>query len=290
MQAASEINPKWQQIAEALSDNKALSDDKALSRNETLAGWESLAGSAQARVFYHRDSRVYLKLFLEPRLRNRLKVRLFPSLSRHRKFVRNCKLLQERGFIAPNVVAAGEIAEPHRVGYVVTEAFEGMGLGSFVSQYLAASASDPRVRGWKRLVMSKLGEEVARLHNAGIVHGDLRPDNILLNCTSPKPQFCFIDNERNTSYRWRIPRRAIIKNLSQLNMIWSEDLSATYRLRVIKSYLAESALTWRDKDLISRIDRITRRRLQGKARGGYLRSDQRQMSRPDFDSLLTDID
>jgi tRNA A-37 threonylcarbamoyl transferase component Bud32 len=277
MQSASQITQSdWQQTAEALAAGQAAS------------GWQSLAGSAQARVFYHRDHRVYLKLFFEPRPRNRLKIFLFPALARHRKFVRNSQRLRVQGFTAPVVLACGEVADASRAGYVVTEAFEGMGAGSFVSQYLASSTEDPRVRRWKRKVMAALGAEVAKLHNAGIAHGDLRPDNILLSCTSPEPEFCFIDNERNQHHRWRLPLRALIKNLTQLNMIWSEDLSASYRLRFVKAYLQTINRRLPEKRLIRRVHRITQRRLRGKARGGYLQSDRRQMVQPDLSKLLSE--
>lgn len=268
--------PDWRQTAEALA------------AGQVLTGWQSLAGSAQARVFYHGDFKIYLKLFFEPRPRNRLKAFLFPALARFRKFVRNSQMLRELGFTAPLVLAWGKVAGPPRAGYVVTDAFDGMGMGSFVSQYLASSTDDPRVRRWKRRLMTALGAEVAKLHNAGIAHGDLRPDNVLLSCRSPDPRFCFIDNERNRRYRWHMPLRALVKNLTQLNMIWSEDLSASYRMRFIKSYLQTIDRRLPEKRLIRRVHSLAQRRLRGKTRGGYLQSDRRQMVQPDMKTLLSE--
>lgn len=256
-----------------------------LAGNLESTQWHKLASSQQAQVFYNVDENIYLKLFYESRWRNKLKAGLLPALSRHRSFVRNCQRLTKRGFIAPRVIAYGKALD---AGYVVTEGFNGMGLGSFASQYLVRSVSDPRIRRWKRQVMVALGAELAQLHNAGISHGDLRPDNILLSCVSPTPRFCFIDNERNRLHLFATPQRARVKNLSQLNMIWSEDLSASYRLRFIKSYLADCERPMNAKALISKIQGITQRRLEGKRRGGYLNTDNRQMCRPNFDRLLAD--
>lgn len=254
--------------------------------------WQELASSVNARVFYRRDDKIYLKFFREPRFRNRLKAALFPPLARYRCFVRNSRKLLERGLTAPAILDYGLIRDSEtkqKVGYVVTQAFDGMGLGSFCSQYLVRSSADPRIRRWKRRVMEALGAEIARLHNGGISHGDLRPDNVLLSCVSPDPRFCFIDNERNRQHHSATPRRAIVKNLAQLNMIWPEDLSAAYRMRFMQSYLAHSTRSLDAPALIRHVHATSQRRLEGKARGGYLSSDRRQMCRPDFERLLRGV-
>src|SRR5271168_527419 len=47
----------------------------------------------------------------------------------------------------------------------------------------------------RRVVLRALGAEVARLHRAGYIHGDLSPFNIFVTGVEP-PQFVFIDHER----------------------------------------------------------------------------------------------
>ncbi|MGQ9427148.1 lipopolysaccharide kinase InaA family protein [Gilvimarinus sp. F26214L] len=269
----------WEQVAATLASGSL------------PAGWQRLVSSAQAGVFFARDRAIYLKLFHESRPHKKLRSWLAPGYARHRQFVRNSELLLRLGFRAPPVLASGKVhgAARHSCGFVVSEAFEGMGLGSFLARYLTASREDERLRRWKRWVMRELGAEVARLHNAGIAHGDLRPDNILLSCISPIPQFCFIDNERNHRHQFGISRRAREKNLSQLNMLWSEDLSAPYRMRFIRSYLSHSAQDLDGKALMRRVSAISTRRLRGKPRGGYRQGDQRQMTQPDFDRLLAKV-
>lgn len=251
--------------------------------------WQQLASSANAQVFYHAGDKVYLKFFPDSRLRNQIKTLILPPLARHRRFVRNGRKLREAGLNAPSVLDHGitsDLDRRKKVGYVLTAAFDGMGLGSFCSQYLVRSSTDSRIRQWKRRVMEALGAEIAKLHNAGISHGDLRPDNVLLSCSSPEPRFCFIDNERNRQHVFGITRGAVVKNLVQLNMIWPEDLGASYRLRFLRSYLAHSTTRSLDgRALMRRVHAVTQRRLKGKARGGYLDSD-RQICRPDFSALL----
>lgn len=272
MSAQEKKQDHWDEVA-----GKLLAD-------EVDGDWRRLVSSPQARVFFSRERAAYLKIFCENRSLRRLRARLLPTMARHRRFVRNTEILRSRGFTAPAIVASDELGSNR--AYVVSEAFDGMGLGSFISQHLWRSREDKAIRHWKRLVMQRLGETIAELHNAGISHGDLRPDNILLGCTSPDPLFCFIDNERNQLHLFATPMRAIMKNLVQLNMIWSEDLSASYRLRFFKAYVARSRRRLDAQALARRVQERTRKRLAGKQRGGYLNPDERQMVKPDFDKLL----
>ncbi|HJU12321.1 MAG TPA: lipopolysaccharide kinase InaA family protein, partial [Candidatus Binataceae bacterium] len=47
----------------------------------------------------------------------------------------------------------------------------------------------------KREVLRTLGNEIARLHGSGFIHGDLTPFNVRIVVDEP-PRFAFIDNDR----------------------------------------------------------------------------------------------
>ena len=254
-----------------------------LFREAALDAWVGVLSSKQANVWYHPEHQVYLKIFLEPKLVKRLRAKLLPFYARQRRFITKTQQLIDIDFPAPQIMAGGELDVG---GFVVTKAFPGIGLGSFFSQYLRKSATDKRLRRWKREVMDALGKLVGRLHNSGVVHGDLRPNNILLSAQNREPTFCFIDNERNHYGYGRAAVSAAIKNLSQLNMIWPEDVSASYRLRFINSYWETNPYGIGKKQFIRRINAITSRRLQGKRRGGYLDAGQIKIIQPDMRTLL----
>jgi len=55
---------------------------------------------------------------------------------------------------------------------------------------------DPTSRASPVYVVAALGTEIGRLHSKKIIHGDLRPNNVLIELGADKPIFHFIDNER----------------------------------------------------------------------------------------------
>ena len=69
-----------------------------------------------------------------------------------------------------------------------------------------------------------------------LVHGDLRPNNVLVELGKQPYTFHLIDNERNKQYR-NIPYKLIVKNLVQIGMLASIDISNTDRMRFYKCYL-----------------------------------------------------
>jgi Lipopolysaccharide kinase (Kdo/WaaP) family len=88
----------------------------------------------------------------------------------------------------------------------------------------------------KRLVLDALGAEVARLHRAGFIHGDLTPFNVFVMPGEPPP-IVFIDHERTRRPRFAFAR-ARLRNLVQLGHFDLAGLSNTDRMRVWRSYCA----------------------------------------------------
>jgi hypothetical protein len=91
----------------------------------------------------------------------------------------------------------------------------------------------------KRVLLRALGAEVARLHAAGFIHGDLTPFNIIAD---ESPAISFIDHER-TRRVWfrRIAARARRRNLVQLGRFAFPGLTRSDRMRLWSSYAAAMA-------------------------------------------------
>jgi hypothetical protein len=132
------------------------------------------------------------------------------------------------GLAAPEVVAA---ARRGAAGLLVTRDAGGEDL-------LAAVARRRGARGAKRALLRRLGAEVARLHEAGFVHGDLVPPNVRL----VGDRFVFLDNDRTRQSRLLV-RIVGRRNLVQLGRFVVPGLTLTDRVRVLAAYAAARGLS-----------------------------------------------
>jgi len=89
----------------------------------------------------------------------------------------------------------------------------------------------------RRVVLRALGMEVARLHRAGYIHGDLTPYNIFVTGVEP-PQFVFIDHERTRRTILSRFERPRMRNLVQLGHLGVGGVTNTDRMRVWCGYSA----------------------------------------------------
>ena len=103
----------------------------------------------------------------------------------------------------------------------------------------------------RRIVLRALGAEIARLHRAGYIHGDLTPYNIFVTGVEP-PQFVFIDHERTRRTILSRFERPRMRNLVQLGHLEVGGVTNTDRMRVWSGYSAQ---------LSDRRRRIERRRV-----------------------------
>lgn len=285
----------WQVIVKSIYDHHLAVSH---SQNKSNPNWRAVISSQQAAVYYNKEQQVFVKIFFEHRLKHKIKNWLLPSTARHTRFVEQTELLHKKGISAPKILQSGLI---EKNGYVVTDAFAGMGLGDFFARYLCptnysktysnkSSKNQNDLIQWRRNALKQLGEVVANLHNAGIAHGDLRPNNILLHCYSTVPKFCFIDNERNAALSSDVS--SIIKNLVQLNMIWLEDVGLTDRFRFFSAYIkkldSRFGLTQKpeNKKLLRQVQQKTIERLTGKPKDGYRKPVDFEPFKPDFQQLL----
>lgn len=171
--------------------------------------------------------------------------------------------LAENGFCAPEIIAVGQ----RRYGpfcaanFLITRALENARdvYACFDNNWTEQS---PDVLRDKRRFIKALGETVGRMHRAGIFHGDLRAGNVFAKAAESAWQFYFLDNERTRKFTL-LPQRLRLKNLVQVNMLQSETISNTDRMRFLASYLEQNGdVRSRWKDLARRIIVKTRRRLQ----------------------------
>jgi hypothetical protein len=116
----------------------------------------------------------------------------------------------------------------------------------------------------KRALLRALGAEVARLHRAGFVHGDLTPYNIFV-ANGAGAGFCLIDHERTAAPRLMWKRRRL-RNLVQLCRFELEGMGRTDRLRIVDAYAR--AMGDERRSLIRRVATMLRaRRLRDSVNG-----------------------
>ena len=112
----------------------------------------------------------------------------------------------------------------------------------------------------KRALLHTLGEEVARLHRAGFVHGDLTPYNVIVERGEP-PRFVFIDHERTRRAPIVGRMRRRLRNLVQLGRFELPGLTRADRVRVLRAY-ADASVVRNPRRLIRRTASMLARRLE----------------------------
>ncbi len=170
---------------------------------------------------------LFIKVIDCPRRLDRIKSLIRGSAAaRLRRITRH---LAAAGFGAPPLWIRGY---DRRSGRELIVAPRAEGTGPL--RTLIAVGSDP---ARKRTLLRALGAEIARLHRAGFVHGDLTPFNIFIVDGTPA-RFVLLDHER-TRRSFPIGRhRRNLRNLVQLGRFSLPGLSRSDRLRVMQAYSA----------------------------------------------------
>ena len=160
----------------------------------------------------------------------------FARAKRCEHVLRICDSLRSHGFGVPSVLLTGENRDTGSEIIVTSEA-----PGFMVTRWMnPVYRNDVNTR---RRILRRLGEEVARLHKIGYIHGDLTPYNVFATDDVP-PTITFIDHEgtEKTSAASVNVARSRMRNLMQLGHFDIPGLSATDKLRVFASYAA--AIGW----------------------------------------------
>lgn len=196
------------------------------------ASWAWVDSSKAAKVsrYGNQQRSRYLKLFMPRSKWERMKTLLRGS--RSQRAVEESLRLKRAGFNTPTIVDHGELGN---ICWMVTQGVPGIGLGIYLSHFLRRPVIKKQLT-WKRSIIRSLGCLVGQLHEQGIVHGDLRLNNILINYLAHEPVYYLIDNERNRQFARKIPTKLIVKNLVQIHMIQAVDFTLTDRMRFFNSY------------------------------------------------------
>ena len=95
------------------------------------------------------------------------------------------KLVQEARMLAklsdPEVVTVFDVGEHEGVGYLAMEYVEGGDLAGWIAKHRGPEASEPRSVREVLALMLQAGEGLAAAHRAGVVHGDFKPANVLID-------------------------------------------------------------------------------------------------------------
>jgi tRNA A-37 threonylcarbamoyl transferase component Bud32 len=149
---------------------------------------------------------------------------------------RASRMLADAGFLVPTVLAAGSAGGGPfaKRSFLATAEVEG---ARRIDKYLVVESPDRAACSVqdRRDLLRSLGRTIGRMHNMGIVHGDLRPGNVLARKVEGRWEFFFIDNER-TRKRPYVSRHARLKNLVQINML-PNGLTQTDRMRFFHAYI-----------------------------------------------------
>jgi tRNA A-37 threonylcarbamoyl transferase component Bud32 len=146
----------------------------------------------------------------------------------------NSMRLRALGFDTPSPVAYGvrRKAGLVRRSILITEELSGVWkLHQFLYQFCGA----PESREIRRSLMRLLGQTVARLHQAGAYHSDLRSANILVEQTGNGLRLHLVDTEA-VQFRKTVTELQRLKNLSELNFTFAPGVMITDRLRVLCAY------------------------------------------------------
>ncbi|HYB91124.1 MAG TPA: lipopolysaccharide kinase InaA family protein [Candidatus Binataceae bacterium] len=129
---------------------------------------------------------------------------------------------------------------------------------------------DGRMLERKRAMLRALGAEVARLHRAGYLHGDLTPYNVMV-MTGDAPRFAFIDHDRTRKSPAARLLRPRMRNLVQLGRFDLAGLTITDRMRVWRGYAGEFGLR-NERAALRRVARMLAARIAREGASGKLHS------------------
>jgi hypothetical protein len=221
---------------------------------------DAAAGTAGKRVRRSRhadtslvelgNQELFVKMIRPGRGLKRLKRRIRGGAAEH--VVAIAAALQRDGFWAPAPMLWGS----ERGGgweIIVTARARGILLPRFLRE---AGRDFSR----KRALLCALGAEIARLHLAGYLHGDLTPFNIL--CSPDQPdRFILLDHERTRRTRLSRFTRPRLRNLVQLGHFSLPGLTRTDRMRVWCAYAGVYPGASRRRSQVRRLGRMLQKRL-----------------------------
>jgi len=208
------------EVMAALDGNRGA----AFRRSRHATTWKVRMARANGEV-----TNVFVKQLDAPRgLVARAKAKSRPKRREH--VLRISDSLRNHGFGVPSVLLTGENRDTGSEVIVTSEA----------SGFMLTRWMNPVHRNevnTRRRILRRIGEEVARLHKSGYIHGDLTPYNIFATDDDP-PKITFIDHEgtEKASAASLNVARSKMRNLVQLGHFDIPGVSRTDQLRVFAGY------------------------------------------------------
>jgi tRNA A-37 threonylcarbamoyl transferase component Bud32 len=243
--------PYLDTLISLLNNEKTDNTVQVQSSNNSMTWKASLSGDP-----------IFIKFFTIRGFRDKL----FFRKSRARRAMEGNIMLNEKGFLSPDIIAAGEIKKGYciRGGVLITEWIEGsLDVYKYFKTSFTSATSEKLFK--KRNLIKIAGQLIGKMHKAGIFHGDLRPGNILIRDDENSPLFYFIDNERTKYFHKGIPSRLREKNLAQINTMVMPQITFTDRMIFFKAYLEENPeLKPAAEELARKIFKKTKKKLQRK--------------------------
>lgn len=245
--------------------------EKFISLGIPPKNWIQLKSSYNSKVWkFPANNRWYVfKKYLNRSALDNIKA-AFTNSRAKKAWVEGLNLIN-RGFATPKMPICGEklfFCIPTH-SFLITEFLpDSYGIYTILKDRFNTPLTSGEIK-LKRSIMHSLGKFIGKLHAKGIVHGDLRLDNIIVSGWKKNGhKFYLIDNERNKYFSKGIPARLREKNLIQINMIVMPHITFTDRLRFFNAYLNENPeLKPAAKDWISKVFLKTMKRLQKKTSG-----------------------
>lgn len=149
--------------------------------------------------------------------------------SRAKRLANIGRALQAAGFGVAPLLMLGEEPDGGRAMLVTAKV-----VGLPLPRFLPGPERSPEL---KQETLRALGAEVARLHRAGFLHGDLTPYNVFVTEDLPA-RFVFIDHER-TVRPWLVWQRRRLRNLVQLCRFELDGMSPDDQIQIVDAYAQE---------------------------------------------------
>jgi len=238
--------------------------------DERRSPFEKVRSSDTAEVYRYsitmqnREESLYLKKFPHRSLADAIRHLFRPS--RAKRAFRAALTLEQNGLSTPRIIALLQ----KKGGILNTEDIlvtQGMTNSTALSEVLAfaRASGEPASLKNRRPMITAFGQTIARMHTAGICHGDLRWGNIFVSEQNSEWKFYLIDNERTRKYPM-LPFWLRRKNLIQLN-IGTGCLTQTDRKRFWKAYIqAANISSARSRRIAASVFKKMDRRLRKRSR------------------------
>ncbi|MQX52701.1 lipopolysaccharide kinase InaA family protein [Alcanivorax sediminis] len=180
--------------------------------------WVSIKKNDRNTIAYHPELGVYFKSFYRNSVTERLKS-IFSGGRAHRT-LKGTRLLQAANCLAPDILATGRYSNND---FIIMEALNGPPLLNTLESYL----KDKPDSQWRNDLFRELGFTIGKMHAQGVIHGDLRGNNVVIVPDHDCYRLAMIDNERTRkAFRFKREQR---RNLKQIMLFGPHYITSSER-------------------------------------------------------------